>query len=201
MSRAIRRWSVEDFEGNGADDWRSVSGTRSRPLARTIEHTEAVHRFLAALFKQAKETPGYRVSQVSPPHHAARYFRYRGKLRSVHPDAFGIVRVGNRPHPFFLEWERRASNPSTMAARLAPYLRYYSSNRPLDDHGHRPLVLVVFDDPFAEANFLGVARREIEHTGVTLPLWASYRERLERVGPLGAAWRNPDVLEPNRVFV
>ena len=201
VSTAVKRWGVETAPGDVPSSWRSVPGARSRPLARTIEHTEAVHRFVGALVSQANKTPGYRVSQVSPPHHAARYFRYRGRLRSIHPDAFGVVRVENRTYPFFLEWERRASNPSTMAARLAPYLRYYSSNQPLDDHGHRPLVLVVFDDPLAEANFFGVARSEMERTGVSLPLWASYRERLEKVGPLGAAWRNPNVLEPSRVFL
>ncbi len=201
VSRAVQRWSAGAVEDNGAVVWRSVPGSRSRPLARTIEHTEAVHRFMGALVRQANKTPGYQVSQVSPPHHAARYFRYGGRLRSIHPDAFGVVQVESRTYPFFLEWERRAVHPSTMAARLAPYLRYYSSSQPLDDHGHRPLVLVVFDDPLAEANFLGVARREMERTGVSLPLWASYRERLEKVGPLGKAWRNPDVLEPSRVFV
>ena len=201
VSRVVQRWSVGAVEDNGAVEWRSVPGSRSRPLARTIEHTEAVHRFMATLVTQAKDTPGYRVSQISPPHHAARYFRYGGRLRSIHPDAFGVVRVENRTYPFFLEWERRASNPSTMAARLAPYLRYYSSSQPLDDHGHRPLVLVVFDDPLAEANFLGVARSEMERTDVSLPLWASYRERLETVGPLGLAWRNPNVLEPSCVLV
>ncbi len=200
VSRAVQRWSAGAVEDSGAVEWRGVPGSRSRPLARTIEHTEAVHRFVGALVRQAKDIPGYRVSQVSPPHHTARYFRYRGRLRSIHPDAFGIVRAGGRIYPFFLEWERRALNPSTMAARLAPYLRYYSSSQPLDDHGRRPLVLVVFDDPLAEANFLGVARREMERNGVSLPLWASYKELLERVGPLGAAWRSPDVLKPACAF-
>ena len=201
VSRAVRRWSIGAVEDNDAVEWRGVPGSRSRSLARTIEHTEAVHRFVGALVSQAKDTPCYPVSQVSPPHHAARYFRHRGRTRSIHPDAFGVVhQVGERTHPFFLEWERRASNPSTMAARLAPYLRYYSSNRPLDDHGNRPLALIVFDDPLAEANFLGVARREMERTEVSLPLWASHRERLERVGPLGEAWRSPDVLSPVRIF-
>ena len=40
---------------------------------------------------------------------------------------------GGATWPFFLEWERRAVRPSTMSARLAPYLRYYSSHRPTDD--------------------------------------------------------------------
>ena len=147
VSRAIRRWSVEPAERQAPSGWRSVPGARSRPLARAIEYTEGVHRFMAALTRQAKRRSGFRVLQVSPPHHAARYFRRRGRLRSIHPDGFGVAQVRTQVLPFFLEWERRAVNPSTMSARLAPYLRYYSSKQPLDDHGVVPLVLVVFDDP------------------------------------------------------
>ena len=108
--------------------------------------------------------------KLSPQHHASRYFRHGGSLRSIHPDAFGVVRANGHSKPVFLEWERRALHPSTMAARLALYLRYYSSNRPLDDHGERPLVLIAFEDSLAEANFLGVARTEMERLKVGLPL-------------------------------
>ena len=55
---------------------------------------------------------------------------------------------------------------------LAPYLRYYSSLRPLDDHGTRPAVLVVFDDEIAMTHFLRVAREEIRAERVTVPLWS-----------------------------
>ena len=201
VGAAVRRWSVEPMDDEAPASWRDIPGGRSRPLARTIDHTQAVHGFMAGLVRQAKGTKDYRVVQVSPPHHATRYFRYGGSLRSIHPDAFGVVQNGSRTMPFFLEYERRAVNPSTMAARLAPYLRYYSSNRPLEDHGHRPLVLIVFDDPLAEANFLGVARRELERSGVKLPLWVSHTETMEQVGPLGNAWRNPEAMEPSRAFV
>ena len=201
VGTAVRRWSVEPMDDESPSSWRDLPGARSRPLARTIEHTQAVHRFMAALERQAKGTKGYRVVQVAPPHHAVRYFRYGGSLRSVHPDGFGVVQTGSKTFPFFLEYERRAANPSTMSSRLAPYLRYYSSNRPLEDHGHRPMVLIVFDDPLAEANFLGVARREMERAKVGVPLWVSHRERLEKMGPLGKAWRNPDVMEPSHAFM
>ncbi len=200
VTTALSRWSVQDPDGEPAAHWREVSGARSRPLARTIGHTQGVHRFLGALLRQAGEIPRCRVVQVSPPHHSTRYFRHRGNLRSVHPDAFGVVRMNGETLPFFLEWERRAVHPSTMAARLAPYLRYYSSSRPLDDHGHRPLVLVVFDDYLAEGNFLGVARREMERAGVDVPLWISHTGLLEKEGPLGRAWRSPEVLEPSCAF-
>ncbi len=200
MSRAIQRWSVVPGDGEATTTWRDIPGVRSRPLARTIEHTQAVHRFMASLVRQAKRNPGYRVLQVRPPHHSTRYFPHRGRLRSIHPDGFGVVRVGSKTIPFFLEWERRALHPSTMAARLAPYLRYYSSKQPLDDHGEWPVVLIVFDDFLAEGNFLGVARNEMERARVNVPLWVSYRELLEKVGPLGQAWRSPEVLEPSYAF-
>ena len=81
--------------------------------------------------------------------------------------------------------------PSTMSERLAPYLRYYSSHRPTDDHGTRPAVLVVFDDEIAHTHFLRVAREEMRAEGVTVPLWVSHREAIDALGPLGRAWRTP----------
>ena len=201
VGAAFRRWSVESMDGQAPLSWRGLPGARTRPLARTIEHTQAVHRFMAALVGQTKGTKAYSIARVSPPHHAARYFRHGGSLRSVHPDGYGVVSANGRAWPFYLEWERRALNPSTMAARLAPYLRYYSSTRPLDDHGERPLVLIVFEDHLVEANFLGVARRTMERARVEVPVWVSHRDALEKAGPLGRAWRSPEVLEAVRIFV
>ncbi|MCY3692788.1 MAG: replication-relaxation family protein [Chloroflexi bacterium] len=182
---ARQRWSVSTDDGEEI-----VSGRRSRQLLRDLEHTGAVHRFVAALNRQLKSL-GWEVEQLDPPHRASRYFRHYGRPRSLHPDAFGTLRRGDLLRPFFLEYERRAVRPATMAQRLAPYLRYYSSHRPADDHGHRPLVLVVFDDPVAPTHFLEVARREMLRVRVPLPLLASHRKLVEREGPLGPAWLAP----------
>ena len=183
---ARQRWSVS-ADGDGA----RVSGRRSRQLLRDLEHTAAVHRFVAALNRQARSL-GWNVEQLDPPHRASRYFRHYGGPRALHPDAFGTLRRGGVLRHFFLEYERRAVRPATMAQRLAPYLRYYSSHRPTDDHGHRPLVLVVFDDPVAPTHFLEVARREMLRVRAPLPLLAAHREQVEREGPLGRAWLAPD---------
>lgn len=75
-----------------------------------------------------------------------------------------------------------------MSAWLAPYLRYYSTRRPLDDHGALPVVSVVFDDRLASTHFLTLARREMEWEEVELPLRVSHEAVLGRVGPLGGAW-------------
>ena len=184
---ARKRWSAAPTD---AGDWRNVSGRRSRQLLRDMEHTAAVHGFVAALARQARDL-GWEIDQLDPPIRASRYFRHFGGMRSVQPDAFGALRQGSVVWPFFLEWERRAVRPVTMKARLAPYLRYYSSHRPIDDHGAKPAVLVVFDEDIAQTHFLRVARERMDRTRIELPLLASHRGLLEAEGPLGLAWLAP----------
>ena len=191
VALARRRWSAGTADSAGEDGWRSIPGARSRQLARHLDHTAGVHWFLARLAAQARADGDWAVVQLDPPHRAARYFRHGGSLRSVHPDAFGVLRRGGEKWAFFLEWERRALHPSTMATRLAPYLRYYATERPVADHGAAPAVLVVFEEAVAPAHFLRLAREEVARSGVDLPLWIASRDDLEAAGPLGAGWRGP----------
>ena len=184
---ARKRWSARPLDTDTPPEWRNITGTRTRQLLRNVEHTAGVHAFIAVLCRQARSR-SREIAQLDPPSRASRYFRHQGVLRSVHPDAFGIVRRGENAWPFFLEWERRAVRPATMAARIAPYLRYYASPRPTDDHGSQPLVLVVFDDEIALTHFLAVAAREMERARVRVPLLASHRKLVASVGPLGRAW-------------
>ena len=187
---ARKRWSVALEDAEGPFEWRNVTGRRGRQLLRNTEHTAAVHGFLAALAAQAPLL-GWEVVQLDPPRRASRHFRHDGRMRAVNPDAFGVLRKDDRTWPFFLEWERRAVRLSTMSDRLAPYLRYYSSHRPTDDHGTRPAVLVVFDDDIARTHFLRVAREETHESRVNVPLLVSHREAVDALGPMGHAWRTP----------
>ena len=187
---AKKRWSVGLEDPRADFEWRNVAGRRGRHLLRNIEHTAAVHGFLAALTVQAPLL-GWEIVQVDPPRRASRHFRHDGRMRAVNPDAFAVIRRDGDDWAFFLEWERRAVRPSTMSDRLAPYLRYYSSHRPMDDHGTRPAVLVVFDDEIAQTHFLRVAREEMRAEGVTVPLWVSHKGAIDALGPLGKAWRSP----------
>ena len=193
---ARKRWSVEPIEPDAPEGWRNISGKRSRQLFRNVEHTGGVHKFIAALAEQARSL-GWEVAQLDPPFRASRHFPHgplppwAGGTRSVHPDAFGALRRGTVTLPFFLEWERRAVRPATMARRLAPYLRYYSTRRPIDDHGATPVVLVVFQDKLAATHFLRVAREEMDRAVVDVPLLVSHEAALEGPGPLGRAWREP----------
>ena len=190
VGMAKRRWSIAPEDGDAPFEWRNLTGRRSRQLLRNIDHTAAVHVFLAALTAQAPLL-GWEIVQLDPPRRASRHFKHEGGMRAVNPDAFGVLHRGPVTWPFFLEWERRAVRPSSMSERLAPYLRYYSSHRPTDDHGTQPAVLVVFDDDLAATHFLSVAHEEMQAKGVTVSLWVSHREAIDALGPLGRAWRTP----------
>ena len=185
MGAARRRWSVVPRDPSAPPGWRNISGARSRQLLRHIEHSESVHEFVASLAEQARAR-GWKLEQLDPPHRASRYFRHNGRsVRSVQPDAFAVLRRASETCPFFLEWERRAVRPSTMLARLSPYLRYYDSHRPTDDHGTQPAVFVLFDDQLAASHFLRVAQTEMNRARVLAPLQVSDRKLLEQNGPLG----------------
>ena len=190
VGAARKRWSVAPVDQSEPLHWRNVSGGRSRQLLRNIDHTAAVHGFIAGLAVQARAL-GWETAQLDPPHRASRHFPHHGGQRSIHPDAFGLLCREREAWAFFLEWERRAVRPATMAQRLAPYLRYYSTPRPTDDHGVRPDVLVVFDDDIAAGHFLRLAEREMKRAGVPVPLRVSHRSAINALGPLGRAWRCP----------
>ncbi len=199
VGAARRRWSSATQNGELGLSWRNVSGRRSRQLLRNLEHTSAVHWFLAALNSQAQALV-WEVLQLDPPRRASRHFRHGEVVRSINPDAFGLLKRHGRRASFFLEWERRAVRPVTMTDRIAPYLRYFSSQRPTDDNGSPPLVLVVFEEEIPQVHFLRVAREAMKRSGVNVPLRVSHRGLLERVGPLGPAWLHVDAREPAAPF-
>ena len=170
---------------------------RSRQLLRNIEHTAAVHGFWRPWRASPAPWDGRRPARPAPP--GLRHFRHeRPACAPSTPTPSASCGEAPTTWPFFLEWERRAVRPATMSQRLAPYLRYYSSHRPTDDHGARPDVLVVFDDDIAATHFLRVAAREMRAAGVTVPLWVSHREAIDALGPLGRAWRTPATGNPPR---
>ena len=188
---AKQRWSVAPVDPDSPMHWRNVNGARSRQLLRHLEHTESVHWFIAQLAKQAA-ADGASLAQLDPPHRASRYFRFEGGVRSIQPDAYFELRTCNKRHAFFLEYERRADRPATMRDRLAPYLRYYATRRPLEDHGVIPSVLVVFEDELAADHFLNVARNQLARACVNLPLLISSEDDVSSRGPLPSIWRTAD---------
>ena len=82
---------------------------------------------------------------------------------------------------------RRA--PGDHDRKAGPYLRYFATHRPIDDHGVLPTVLVVFEDELAAARFVLVVSRELSRAGLEPPLLVSDTASVDRLGPPGPAWR------------
>ena len=185
----LRRWSPSPRSPDEPFSWRNVRGSRARQLARDIVHTAAVHHFLAAVAAQARESGG-RLVQAEPPHRAVRRFQVDGMYMSINPDAYAQIEHGGRVHHFFLEWERRAAHPALLRERIAPYLRYFGSRRPLDDDGAYPVLMVVLRDEIVESHFLRLACDELGKTSTApLRVLASNAQAVEAQGALGHVWR------------
>ena len=54
VGAARQRWSAAPKDPDAPLDWRNVHGSRSRQLLRNLDHTQAVHWFLAVLADQSR---------------------------------------------------------------------------------------------------------------------------------------------------
>ena len=189
-SDQLSRWSIEPKDGETPVHWRNVSGRKSAELLRHHDHTYGVHRFVAELARNAR-LRNVDVVQLDPPPRAARRFQEGQSHRSILPDAFGILRSDEALCAFFLEFERSAIYESKMPDKLDSYLEYYSTTRPLDEHGVMPMVLFVFETAFRAKRFTDVARSEIQKVGAGLPLWVSSEDELYVEDPFSPIWRTP----------
>ena len=185
---ARKRWSAAPRD---AGDWRSVSGRRSRQLLRNMEHTGAVHGFMAALARQARELgwetcPARPATPRLPPLPALRRDALRPPRRLRHPAPGeprlallpGVGAPGRAPGddggtgwPPTCATTRRTAPPTTTALE--------------------PAVLVVFDDDLAATHFLRVAQQEMDRLRVAVPLLVSHRGLLERAGAAGTGLARP----------
>ena len=54
VGAAKRRWRVAPIDADAPVEWRNLTGRRSGQLLRNVEHTSAVHGFIAALARQGR---------------------------------------------------------------------------------------------------------------------------------------------------
>ena len=185
MATALRHWCAAPAGK------RVVRGAKLRHLARAMEHTDAVHDFLARQAVETRATRGAALAVITPSHRAARYFQFEGRTRAILPDASGEVGLGRERLPFILEWERRARHPSKAADRLGPYLRYFSGGSPAEYYEAVPVILVAFDDVGAETQFLLHAGDALRASRFHVPFLTTHAGALSETGALGQSWRSP----------
>ncbi len=183
VGTTLARWSAE----HSAEHSDTYAGTSLRALASQPEHHDAVTGLAAALTAGCARSPDYGVLDLLPTSRSAIGYYYFGTNYVVHPDASFTLDLRDGYRYCLLEFERRATTPKRVRARLENYRRYFQSGWAERDHGGRlPLVLFVFETPDDEDAFLRVAGRSNR-----VPLSSSNLELLTERGVLGDAWRLP----------
>ena len=106
----------------------------------------------------------------------------------VHPDLSFTLDLPRGYRHCFLEFERRATTPRRVRARLENYRRYFRSGYARQDHGGEwPLVLFVFETEADEEAFLDAAAN-VDHA----PFASSNLEPIARQGILADTWLLPE---------
>ncbi len=172
----------------------AYAGTALRALATQPAHQAGLTDFAAALTAEVSRAPDYELFDLLPTARSAVGYWYLGTPYVVHPDATFELAYQGHWCPYFLEFERRATTPRRVPARLESYRRYFQSGWATRDHdGQLPRVLFVFESPADEAAFLRVAA-QVERP----PFLSSNRAVLAERGVLGNSWRLPPPHSPDR---
>ena len=169
-------------------------GSTLRIMISQLEHHTGITNFAAALRAEAAWSPDYDVFDLLPTSRSTIGYWYSWTNYVLHPDASFTLDYKGKWTPCLLEFERRATTPKRIPARLESYRRYFRSGWPDRDHGGKlPLVLFVFETAAEEDTFLTVAS-----TVESAPLFSSNVQTLAENGVLGHSWRMPPPRPPDR---
>ncbi|MCY3880648.1 MAG: replication-relaxation family protein [Chloroflexi bacterium] len=187
----LDRWTPQRHEG-------VYIGTSLRSLASQRDHQRGIVGFAARLSAEVGAlAEEYELFDLLPTHRSQISYDAEGSRQLLLPDvSFQLAHLGYFEWCLF-EYERRATTPLRLPARLRSYERYFKSRYAANDHGGLPpLVLWVFESERAEAGFLHVASFL---PGVLLA--STTTAVLEERGVLEQAWRLPPPHAPRRRFL
>ena len=190
VSLTLSRWSARTGrhrhkESKSRD--KVYFGTSLRVMASQLEHHAGIIDFAAALTAEIASTPGYDLLDLMPTSRSSAGYWYMGANYVIHPDASFQLGYMGQWHYYLLEYERRATTPKRVPAKLESYRRYFRSGRASRDHGGMlPRVLFVFESTDSEKAFLDVA-----DTVKGVPIITSNAKTLAKRGILGDSWILP----------
>ena len=114
LGLTLDRWSADPSYSNPG----VYAGTALRALASQLRHHDGVTGFAAALSAEVARSPDYDLFDLLPTSRSSIGYRYDWTTYVVHPDASFTLERRGRWRPYLLEFERRATTPKRVAARL-----------------------------------------------------------------------------------
>ena len=206
-----KQWGViPDEAGNDAPriPHYRIKGSKLGNLAVQLAHTTGVNDVVSLFMRSCQRNVSWNILHALPADRWERAFRY-GRRRnsrwpdiwhSIKPDAVLVLehRLERRRLMFFVEYERRATNPSRMEERIRPYEAYYFSPDTIDDFpGGLPAVLVILSKREDASRFVTHAAGR---SGRALPMLVSSIDEIHGAGTaLGNCWKMPWRLDAGNV--
>ena len=184
VGQVLDRWSPEPSLNNP----HTYAGTALRSAASQPCHHAALITLAATLAAECAQSRDYGALDLLPTSRSAVGYWHDDTNYVVHPDLSFTLDLPRGYRHCFLEFERRATTPRRVRARLENYRRYFRSGYARQDHGGEwPLVLFVFETPDDEDAFLDAAAN-VDHA----PFTSSNLETIARRGILADTWLLPE---------
>ena len=159
-------------------------GPRAALLAH-LPHTLGADAVFAALARAARMYPG-----------SGALLEWRSAAACAHgrlrPDGYGLLRLGQQQHGFFLEFDRGSMRPARLRAKFLAYHRYRASAHAARAYDGFPVVLVITTGPGPEQRVTRALRAADVGQATALPALVTTAGLLDAVtgGPLGPVWRS-----------
>ena len=183
VGQILARWSAEPSDHNP----QVYAGTALRAVASQPDHHAALITLAAILAAECARSRDYGALDLLPTSRSAVGYWHDHTNYVVHPDLSFTLDLPEGYRHCFLEFERRATTPRRVRARLENYRRYFRSGYARQDHGGElPLVLFVFETPDDEDAFLDAAAG-VDHA----PFASSNLETIAQRGILADTWLLP----------
>ena len=183
VGQVLDRWTA----GPSLNNSQVYVGTALRAMASQPDHHAALITLAAGLTAECARSRDYGVLDLLPTSRSAVGYWHHDKNYVVHPDVSFVLDLPGGYRYCFLEYERRATTPRRVRARLENYRRYFQSGCARRDHGEDlPLVLFVFETPDDEDAFMDAASY-VDHA----PFASSNLETITQRGILADTWLPP----------
>ena len=183
VGQVLDRWTA----GPAVSNPHAYVGTALRPMASQPDHHAALTTLAATLTAECAKSQDYGVLDLLPTSRSAVTYRHNDTNYVVHPDISFILDLLEGYRYCFMEYERRATTPKRVRARLENYRRYFQSGYARRDHGGEPpLVLFVFENEDDEDAFQDAASY-VDHA----PFASSNLDTITQHGILADTWLPP----------
>ncbi len=183
VGQVLDRWTAEPSLSNP----QVYAGTALRAVASQPEHHAALTTLAAKLTSECAHSNDYGLLDLLPTSRSAVGYWHDDKNYVVHSDVSFTLDLPEGYRHCFMEYERRATTPRRVRARLENYRRYFQSDYARWDHGGElPLVLFVFETPGDEEAFMDAASY-VDHA----PFASSNLETIAQHGILADTWLPP----------